>query len=106
MVTQYPHTIILTVHFEPEQDLDTGLFSAGGEDVCYTFKCRAEVNSAGAKVFGFDGAIEDYSHLVYLPRHSYILPNGTTYTLTRGSDVITGKIKGSSNDQLSSRVWL
>lgn len=106
-MNQYPDSITITIRPEPVQNPVTGIYTAAsGGDTAYTFNCRAEINNAGGKIAGRDGAVYDYSYTVYMPRTATLLPAGSDYSLTLGGMTLTGKILGSSNGQLNSRIWL
>ena len=106
MVNQYPDTIVITVKADPVQDPITGDWAAGSS-VDYTFKCRAEKNVGNGTVIGRDGAVIYYSYMVYMPRTSTVIPFDADFALTKADgSTATGKVKGSSNGQLNSRIWL
>lgn len=105
MVGQYPHTIVITTVTDPVQDEDTGLFTEG-TPTTYTFKCRAERNGGSGRIVGSDGSEIIYSHSVYLPRISAVIPVDSAFVLTMGEETIRGKVKGASNGQMNSRLWV
>jgi len=105
MVTQYPHTIVITTVTDPVQDENTGLFSEG-TPTQYSFKCRAERNGGAGRIIGSDGTEIIYSHSVYLPRMTTVIPVDSGFILTMGNETIRGKVKGGSNGQLNSRLWV
>lgn len=102
---RYPDSIAITVTEEPTQNA-SGYFSAGASAV-YTFDCRAEINGAGRKIPGADGALIDFSFEVYMPPTTTIIPRDSDYVLeTARNGTVTGKVKRASNGQLNSRLWL
>jgi hypothetical protein len=105
MVEQYPHTIIITTVTEPVQDEETGLFEEGTPTV-YLFKCRAERNGGAGRIIGADGTEIIYSHSIYLPRMTTVIPVDSGYVLTMGEETMRGKVKGASNGQMNSRLWV
>jgi hypothetical protein len=106
MVNQYPDTIEVTIKTAPVQDPTTGDWTLGSS-TDYTFKCRAEVNVGNGIIVGRDGAVIYYSYMVYMPRTSVVIPFDADFVLTRSdSTTYTGKVKGASNGQLNSRIWL
>jgi len=105
MVKQYPDSIVVTVKANPSQDTSTGLFTAGATTT-KTYDCRAEINGGGGKYVGVDGAVYDYTFTVYMPRTTDLIPQDSDYILTVGGATYTGRVKGFSNGQLNSRIWL
>ena len=105
MVGQYPHTIVITTVTEPVQDETTGLFTEGTPTI-YTLQCRAERNGGAGRIVGNDGSEIIYSHSIYLPRMTTVIPVDSGYVLTMGEETMRGKVKGASNGQLSSRLWV
>lgn len=104
---QYPHSIVLTIQPEPEQNPVTGIFTAStGAVEAYTLDCRAEMNTAGKKLLGKDGASVEYKFDVYLPRTDIVIPIDADYVLTVSNRTFQGKVLGASNGQLNSRIWL
>lgn len=105
MVGQYPHTIVIKTVTEPVKDENTGLYTEGGswED---TYKCRAERNGGAGRLIGADGSEITYSHSIYLPRMKTVIPVDSEYVLTMGEETIRGKVKGASNGQMNSRLWV
>jgi len=107
MIEQYPHTIVITVRPDVIQDPVSGSFSrVTGSDVVYTLECRAETNSRNGKIVGRDGASVDYSFTVYMPQMDTVIPWESDCVLTIGTQSINGKVKGASNGQMNSRIWL
>jgi hypothetical protein len=103
---QYPDTIIVTVTTAATQNSSTKIWTAG-TSTSYTLKCRAEVNGAARKIPGKDGSMIDYLFNCYLPKMTTVIPVDSEYVLTTlASGTISGKVKGSSNGQLNSRLWL
>ncbi len=98
---QYPDTIILTVKGAPTQGTG-GIYSAG-TTTTYTLKGRAEPNGAGRTISGPDGNQVSYTFTFYLPAMTTVIPYGSAYLLN-GS--IAGTVKGASNGQFNSRLWL
>lgn len=107
MVSQYPHSITVTIKPRAVQDPNTGDYAAvTGSDAVHTFDCRAEINGRGYKIAGQDGSLIDFTFTVYMPQTDTIVPYGAAYSLTMGAKVVTGKVKGANNGQFNSRIWL
>jgi hypothetical protein len=105
MVVQYPDSIALTVTASGSQNA-SGIWTVGASSG-YTFLCRAEVNGEGRKITGADGGLIDYSFQVFMPVSTVVIPIGSDFVLTALTNgVISGKVKGASNGQLNSRLWL
>gem|GEM_PF-2991827 len=102
---QYPDSIVITTAASGSQNA-SGIWTAGASGY-YTFSCRAEVNGAGRKIVGDDGALTDYSFEVFMPITTVVIPAGSDFVLTALTNgVISGKVKRTSNGQLNSRLWL
>jgi hypothetical protein len=105
MIEQYPDSIVITVSASASQNA-SGIWVSGATSA-FTFDCRAEVNSAGRKIPGNDGSLIDYNFNVYLPKMTTIIPVDSDYVLdSLISGIVAGKVKGASNGQLNSRLWL
>lgn len=102
MVTQYPHTITLSLKAEPAQSED-GTLTAGAELEPLTIRCRAEANGSGKKIAGTDGTLTDYTWDIFAPRQTAEIPEGTPYLL---NGAITGTVKRAINNQFNTRIWL
>jgi hypothetical protein len=104
-MNQYPDSITVTTSASASQNA-SGIWTAGASG-SYTFLCRAEVNGTGRQIAGDDGAMIDYSFLVFLPVTTVVIPPGSGFILTALSNgTISGKVKRASNGQLNSRLWL
>ena len=102
---QYPDSIVITTAASGSQNA-SGVWTAGATG-SYSFDCRAEVNGTGKRIPSNDGALIDYSFLVFLPVMTTIIPPESDYVLTLLSNsTITGKVKRAFNGQLNSRLWL
>ena len=102
---QYPDSIVITTAATGWQNA-SGVWLSGATGT-YTLDCRAEVNGAGRKVAGADGALIDYSFQVFMPVMTVVIPPGSDYVLTALTNgTIRGKVKRASNGQLNSRLWL
>ncbi len=102
---QYPDSIVITVASSGAQNA-SGVW-ASGTGTNYTFSCRVEVNGAGRKIAGTDGALIDYSFDVFMPVTTVVISDGSSFVLTALTNgTISGKIKRASNGQLNSRLWL
>jgi len=104
-MVQYPDNIVLTTSASASQNV-SGVFTTGATG-SYSLDCRAEVNGTGKRTTSADGALIDYSFLVFLPVMTTVIPPDSGFVLTALSNgTITGKVKRSSNGQLNSRLWL
>jgi hypothetical protein len=104
-MTQYPDSIVVTTSASGSQNA-SGIWTSG-VTTNYTFLCRAEVNGAGRKIAGADGGLVDYSFIVFMPVSTVVIPIGSDFVLTALTNgIISGKVKGASNGQLNSRLWL
>jgi hypothetical protein len=104
-MNQYPDSIVVTTAASASQNA-SGIWTAGAT-TNYTFSCRAEVNGTGRKIVGNDGALMDFSFVVFMPVTTVVIPDGSDFVLTALSNgVISGKVKRASNGQLNSRLWL
>jgi hypothetical protein len=102
---QYPDSIVITTAASGSQNA-SGVWTAGASGT-YTFDCRAEVNSAGRRIAGNDGALMDYTFQVFLPVTTVVIPPGSSFVLNAlNNGTIRGKVKRASNGQLNSRLWL
>jgi len=102
---QYPDSIVITTVASGSQNA-SGVWTAGASGT-YTFSCRAEVNSAGRKITGDDGALTDYTFQVFMPVTTVVITPGSSFVLTALTNgTIRGKVKRASNGQLNSRLWL
>jgi len=102
---QYPDSITLTVSASASQN-PSGIWVTGASSA-YTFDCRAEINAAGRQIAGDDGSLIDYSFQVFMPATTTIIPRDSSYVLTSLlNGILSGKVKGASNGQLNSRLWL
>lgn len=108
MVTQYPHSITISVASEePTQNPTTGFFSSPtGTPTSYVYDCRAERNEKAKKIKGIDGAMIEYDWDVFMPRIDVVIPRDSDYVLTRAERTFTGKVRDAINGQLNSRLWL
>jgi hypothetical protein len=104
-MNQYPDSITITTSASASQNA-SGIWTAGASG-SYTFSCRAEVNGTGRQIAGDDGAMIDYSFLVFLPVTTVVIPAGSGFVLSALSNgTISGTVKRASNGQLNSRLWL
>jgi len=104
-MTQYPDSIAITTIASGWQNA-SGVWTAGTSGV-YTFSCRAEVNGAGKKTTGADGALIDYTFDVFMPVTTVVIPAGSDFVLTALSNgSISSKVKRAFNSQFNSRLWL
>ena len=105
MVTQYPDSVVITVHAAATQDSNGNWVQ--GSSTAYTFDCRAEANNKGLKIMGDDGKLMEYTFMCYLPQTTTVIPMGASYVLTtENNGVFTGTVKRNFNGQLNSRLWL
>jgi hypothetical protein len=102
MIEQYPDSIVITVKVDPSQDTTSGIYTEGSSTV-YTLSCRKEINSRGNTIGGADGSKIEYTFDCFLPKMTTVIPIGADFVL---NGTITGKVKGASNGQLNSRLWL
>ena len=104
-MVQYPDSIVVTTSASASQNA-SGVWTAGATG-SYSLDCRAEVNGSGRRITSADGALIDYSFLVFMPVMTTVIPPGSDFVLTALSDgTITGQVKRASNGQLNSRLWL
>ena len=102
---QYPDNIAITTSASASQNA-SGVWTSGATG-SYSLDCRAEVNSAGKRTTSADGALIDYSFLVFLPVMTTVIPPNSDFVLTAlNNGTITGQVKRASNGQLNSRIWL
>jgi hypothetical protein len=102
---QYPDSIVVTTSASGSQNA-SGIWTPGASGV-YTFQCRAEPNGTGRQIMGNDGALIDYSFLVFMPVTTVVIPAGSEYLLsTLNNGTFSGKVIRPSNGQLNSRLWL
>ena len=104
-ISQYPHSIDLTIVTPPTQNTTTGQWMAGSTSYLQ-LDCRAEVNGSGKKIAGNDGVLMDFAFTCYLAKIISIIPVDSDYVLHTGYETYKGKIKRQSNGQLNSRLWL
>lgn len=107
MITQYPDTITVTWHSEPETIEGTGRRSKGALQT-FTSECRCEANAHARKITGPEGVLIDYAYNVYMPKSSVVIPDFTAeFTLTQNDGkILTGNVKRSKNNQFNSQLWL
>lgn len=105
MVVQYPHTLTAKIISESYQD-DDGNWVLG-VDYTRAINCRVEVpiNASGKQVALSDGSVVTCSWVVYMPKGTTPLPNGTLVTVNC-SPGATGRVLRFSQGQLNSRLWL
>ena len=104
-MTQYPDTITITTAASAYQNA-SGVWVQGATGN-YEFSCRAEVNSMGRKIVSADGALIDYSFLIYMPVSTVVIPPGSDYVLNAlNNGTISGRVRLAKNGQLNSRLWL
>ncbi|SEV88897.1 hypothetical protein SAMN05428988_0155 [Chitinophaga sp. YR573] len=103
MVVQYPHTLTATIVAESHQDDDGNWVP--GSDTTREIKCRVEPNGGGRQVQVADGSLIVYSSIVYMPRGTTPLQDGTRVSIT-SSPVTAGAVLRFSQGQLNSRLWL
>lgn len=101
MVEQYPDSIVITIFVAPTKG--TGGIYSEGASASFASDCRAEINSMGRKTPGLDGVLLDYAYNCYMPKTSTVIPFGSKFVL---NGTIEGTVKGASNGQLNSRLWL
>jgi len=105
MVTQYPHSITITV--TPALFADESGNLEGGKEVNHLFSCRAEPASGNGIIRTQNGEEVVYTWVVYLPSPGTEFSPGDAVeiTLSNGSKY-TGTIKRQSDGQLNSRLWV
>ena len=101
MIVQYPHTI--SIVWKDKSTQDVNLNWVEGADHSFESVCRAEPNGKGSKIPGSDGVLIEFSFLIFLPKHSTVIPIDAEYLL---NGAISGKVKRAENGQLNSRLWL
>jgi hypothetical protein len=105
MVTQYPHTIVITATPTLVSDDDGNLF--GGTGTTYTHYCRVEPASNNGIIRSENGDEIAYTWVVYMASTTTEFTPGDAVeiTLVNGSQY-NGTIKRQSNGQLNTRLWV
>lgn len=112
MVEQYPHFLFVFVPgIESVQD-DNGNWIPGTEsDWSFHSKCREETNGKGTQIMGVDGKLTIYSSMIYLPKGTVRIAEGTE-VLVSETDSKDGqlRVKGTclkfDAGQLNCRLWV
>lgn len=105
MVIQYPHVLTATVMAPATRD-DAGNYVPGAA-TNLDATCRAEPNSGGRYVVVADGTQVFFSWMVYLPKGSPAIPEGSHVVITQdGNSIGSGKVLRFSAGQLNCRIWL
>jgi hypothetical protein len=105
MVTQYPHTIVITATPTLTADDDGNL--SGGTATDYSYSCRVEPASNNGIIRTENGDEIIYTFVVYMAAitSEFTPGDAVEITLTNGSHY-SGTIKRQSNGQLNTRLWV
>lgn len=103
MVTQYPHTITVTIlTANAVRDALGNWIQPAVEPAEYQVECRAEPNGNRMVVLA-DGSMIQVAFIVYLPLTAPDIPADTLVSISNGAK---GKVKQFYRGQLNCRLWL
>ena len=105
MVTQYPHTIKISVVADPYQD-DDGNWIQGGLSEIHSGECRAEPNGKGDVIRGNDGSELSFAFNVFMPKLDKDIPANAEVEINIENKLVTGQVKRHHPGQLNSRIWV
>ena len=104
-IIQYPHKLTATIVSGTTQD-ENGNW-VPGTPTTRQMDCRAEPNDKGRLLQLADGSQILYAWVVYMPKGTTSVPDGTQVEVFWGSELIgRGTVKRFSQGQLNSRLWL
>lgn len=107
MVRQYPYILFAETISESYQNED-GDWVVGESERIEIGKCRDEVGGSGALVSSEDGQKHEYSWMIYAPKSTPKLKQGTLIEVENehGDIRAYGRIIRYSKDQLNVRIWI
>jgi hypothetical protein len=103
MVARYPHTVVIT--YKEDGTYTDGDYTAGAT-VTKTISGRAEPDGKGSLVTLNDGSQIAYTWKFYCQALAYRMPYDAMVVLTANNETWTGTLKGQSNNQINTILWL